>query len=191
MLNLVYKVILFAEALLQHQQQKRCFYSTAKSLWEALSKSYKAETWLKYLETCFDLEICPKFLKFKAPNISVYKNINSVYNIGLKRKIKETRSLLKAAQHKYVNTKTDIFDKISFFQKQCLILLFNKHFKTFINNTLTAHRRKLYNLWREQRIRSPKCIVNLSNKRLSLQEEEVLRFGLDHHILPKKLNEIH
>jgi len=52
---------------------------------------------------------------------------------------------------------------------------------------LANHQRKLYNLWREQRICSPNCIINLSNKILSIKEEEVLRFGLQHHIFRKKV----
>ena len=59
--------------------------------------------------------------------------------------------------------------------------------QNLINNTLKSHQKKLYYLWREQTIRSPKCIINLSSKKITLQEE-VLRFGLDHHILPRKLN---
>ena len=143
---------------------------------------------MKYLEACVELYICPKFLRFKPPNISVYHNLSSVYSIGLKRKIKETRSSLKLAQAKYVNSKQIIFQQLSFFEKQCLVYLLEKHFQNLINNALKSHQKKLYNLWCEQRIRSPKCIINLSSKKLTLQEEEVLRFGLDHHILPRKLN---
>ena len=124
----------------------------------------------------------PKFLRFKPPNISVYHNLSSVYSIGLKRKIIETRSSLKLAQAKYVNSKQIIFQQLSFFEKQCLVYLLEKHFQNLINNALKSHQKKLYNLWCEQRIRSPKCIINLSSKKLTLQEEEVLRFGLDHHI---------
>ena len=137
---------------------------------------------MKYLEACVELDICPKFLRFKPPNISVYHNLSSVYSIGLKRKIKETRSSLKLAQAKYVNSKQIIFQQLSFFEKQCLVYLLEKHFQNLINNALKSHQKKLYNLWCEQRIRSPKCIINLSSKKLTLQEEEVLRFGLDHHI---------
>ena len=111
-----------------------------------------------------------------------------VYNIGLKRKIKETRSSLKLAETKYVNSKQIIFQLLSLFEKQCLVYLLEKHFQNLINNTLKSHQNKLCNLWREQRIRSPKFIISLSSKKLTLQEEEVLRFGLVHHISPRKLN---
>ena len=55
--------------------------------------------------------------------------------------------------------------------------LLEKHFQNLINKALKSHQKKLYNLWREQRIRSPKRVINLSSKKLTLQEEEVLRFG--------------
>ena len=118
----------------------------------------------------------------------VYQNLSFVYNIRLKRKIKETRSSLKLAQTKHINSKQIIFQILSLFEKQCLVYLLEKHFQNLINNTLKSHQKKLYNLWREQRISSPKCIINLSSKKLTLQEEEVLRFGLDHHISPQTLN---
>ena len=37
---------------------------------------------VKYLEACVELDIFPKFLRFKPPNISVYQDLSSVYNRG-------------------------------------------------------------------------------------------------------------
>ena len=51
------------------------------------------------------------------------------------------------------------------------------------------HHRKLCNLWRQQRACGSNSIENLSNKQLSIPEEEVLRFGLDHHVLPRKIDQ--
>ena len=107
------------------------------------------------------------FLRFKAPNISsVYQNIFSVCNIGLKRKIMKTRSSLKLAQTKYINSKQIIFQQLTFFEKQSLVYFLEKHFQNLINVTLKSYPKKLYNLLREQRIRSPKCIINLRFKKL-------------------------
>ena len=39
-----------------------------------------------------DLDICPKFLKFIASNISSYRNLSHIFNYDLKNKIKETKS---------------------------------------------------------------------------------------------------
>ena len=45
------------------------------------------------------------------------------------------------------------------------------------------------NLWKDNRSKSPDCLLNLSKVKLSVLEENVLRLGLKHHILPKKIDE--
>ena len=67
--------------------------------------------------------------------------------------------------------------------------LLQKHFQNLVKKTQILHLQKLYDLWGQQRARSPNSIVNLSNKQLSIPEEEVLRFGLNHHILPRKIDQ--
>ena len=49
-------------------------------------------------------------------------------------------------------------------------------------------RRKLMNLWIKQRDKSPDCIKNYSKRELTIAEEDALRYGLNHHILPKKFD---
>ena len=53
---------------------------------------------------------------------------------------------------------------------------------------ISKHSRKLQLLWRNQRPRSPDCLVNLSSRKLTVEEEEALRYGLEHHVLPSKIN---
>ena len=43
-------------------------------------------------------------------------------------------------------------------------------------------------MWTKQRNKSPNCLINLSHRKLSMRKEESLRFGLDYHTLPKKVN---
>ena len=50
------------------------------------------------------------------------------------------------------------------------------------------HNRKLLALWLKQRPRSPDCVMNISKKRLTLEEKNVLYRGLKHHILPKRVD---
>ena len=45
-------------------------------------------------------------------------------------------------------------------------------------------------MWNNQKSNCPDCIVNLSNKNLNLSECNALRFGLGHHILPKRIDEM-
>ena len=51
-----------------------------------------------------------------------------------------------------------------------------------------AHQTKLTNLRRKERLRSPGIITNLSNKALTIAEQDALPFGLN-HILPRKFQE--
>ena len=53
---------------------------------------------------------------------------------------------------------------------------------------LKTHDKKLYNLWKSDRARTPNSLLNLSDRRLTLEEENILRFGLNHHILPKNID---
>ena len=48
---------------------------------------------VKYFNTCLDLNICPKFIKFRLPNFQVYKNSEELYQIVFNRKLKLTKSV--------------------------------------------------------------------------------------------------
>ena len=50
------------------------------------------------------------------------------------------------------------------------------------------HNVKLYNLWTRQRPQVPDCIINISSTKLSISEQSALQFGLNHHILPKRID---
>ena len=50
-----------------------------------------------------------------------------------------------------------------------------------------THEKKLFDLWEKRAERCPHCIANYSKKRLTLQERNALRFGLNNPILPKKV----
>ena len=58
----------------------------------------------------------------------------------------------------------------------------------FIKKTLAMHNHKLLLLWFKQQPRSPNCILNLSDRKLVVEEMNVLYRGLKHHILPYKIN---
>ena len=52
---------------------------------------------------------------------------------------------------------------------------------------MVTHRKKPISLWLRERRKCPDCVKNLSSRNLTIEEEDALRFGLDNHILPKKL----
>ena len=65
--------------------------------------------------------------------------------------------------------------------------MLTKEFEKHAKLILETHFKKLFNLYREQAVRAPEAITNLSKKKLSIKEFHALRFGLDHPILPKKV----
>ena len=76
---------------------------------------------------------------------------------------------------------------MSWIEKIVLISLLNRRFQTFAKEVNEVHKKKLKKLWVQNRFRSPDCLINLSKKQLTLQEENALRCSLKHHILPKKI----
>ena len=85
------------------------------------------------------MEVCPKFLKFKLPNISVYQNLGCVYNIVLQRKTKEIKRALKLTQCKYVQAKATISEKLSLLEKQCCFFLIEKQSEKLTNGIIKNH----------------------------------------------------
>ena len=75
-------------------------------------------------------------------------------------------------------------------------------FIAFINNLLTKpllnykksilarHNKKLYNLWTKSNKNIPSTIVNISSKKLTLTENNALKYGLKHSILPKSIDKV-
>ena len=59
-------------------------------------------------------------------------------------------------------------------------------FKSFAQQILAMHNKKLVNLWKKERVRCPESVTNLSSKKIDIKQKEALRFGLNHHILEKK-----
>ena len=81
--------------------------------------------------------------------------------------------------------KQQILSEVTFIEKQCLIALFTRFFKSS-QQILAIHNKKLVNLWKKELVRWPESVTNLSSKKLDIKQKEALRFGLSHHILPKK-----
>ena len=45
---------------------------------------------VNHFEICLDLKICPRFLKFKLPNLSVYKKPDHLNQSVFSKKLKKT-----------------------------------------------------------------------------------------------------
>ena len=73
-------------------------------------------------------------------------------------------------------------------EKRVLLQMLNQHIGKLSTTIIQRHNKKLFNLWKTERTKSPDCIKNLSNHKLTICEENALRFGLKHHTLPLKID---
>ena len=144
---------------------------------------------LQYFDKCLELNLIPNFLKFKPPNLEIYQNPNIYYRKALIEQKKNVASKLREVKHEHDNLMCTLASQLSVFQFRLLMYCMKTQVlqKTETKKART-HNAKLYKLWKEQRPSTPDCIVNLSTKQLSLSEHNALLFGLNHHILPKKIN---
>ena len=151
-------------------------------------KTGKLKLDVRYLETCRDLRICPEFLKFKPPNLKVYALSKDLCINILIKKLKKVKSLLIKTERKFVIQKSKISSRLSLIERLCLVFVLNECYNKNLNTILMKQRRKLMNLWIKQRDKSPDFIKNYSKRELAIAEEEALRYGLNHHILPKNFD---
>ena len=75
-INLVQKISLTFEVLLAYEEQRERYPSSMqKKLKRTGRKVTKLKLDLIYFETCLELRLCPQFLKFKMPKLSIYKKL--------------------------------------------------------------------------------------------------------------------
>ena len=80
--------------------------------------------------------------------------------------------------------------KLSFIEFAVLWTHLSQYIKKKTGDTIKIHQKKLIALWKSQRNPSPECLINKSKRKLSIREEEALRYGLKHHIPPPKVDEM-
>ena len=141
-----------------------------------------------YLEYCFDLGICPQKFKFKIPENHAYRNTKEFHDVALHKQINEAKRDEFTAGNNFSNMKFDLFSKLTLFEKTLLMRLLVAQVSRSSEKVIIKHSKKLQLLWRKQRPSSPDCLVNLSSRCLTIEEQEALRYGLDHHILPSKIH---
>ena len=146
---------------------------------------------IRFLDRCEELGVVPKFLKFKAPELEAYGNINQFYRKALSEQKCIEKQKLKTTRREYLVLYDTVERSLSLCELKMLIHLINEQKgKKTTRDKETRHRSKLYNMWINQRPAVPDCIVNLSKYQLSLSERNALLFGPGHHILPKRIDEV-
>lgn len=144
---------------------------------------------LQYFEHCKTLDVCPKFLRFDFPKVDPLKSSeSSIYDLILDTHIKYIKKKLKNCQFKLAQDSKYLKSSLSFLQFSVLQSCIIKHVSHKLKSIENTQQEKLKKLWLESRNTTPHCITNISSYKLSIIEEEALRYGLKHSIFPKKIN---
>ena len=136
---------------------------------------------------CLDLGLCPKFLKFKPPKIKQYDSNEYLYRQVVCNSLRLAEKEHLDCKRRFFKLRQAVMTKLTLLEKRVLLHLLNKHFRTTAEKKRSNHNRKLLNTWMKDRPRSPDCIKNLSSRTLTVEEQNVLYRGLNHHILPEKV----
>ena len=142
-----------------------------------------------FFKNCLELGVCPNFLKFKPPNLKVYRNPKTIYDGVILKQISILEKDRKSLIGKYSSLKKQLFSKINILEEMTLMSLLNKCFNKSSLSIQQRHRKKLLAVWKGDRVRCPDCLINISDRKLTPQEENVLRFGLKHHVTPQKVDQ--
>ena len=125
---------------------------------------------------------------FKPPKLKQYQDVNDMYNLVVKKSLNQSKREREQCENQLKTISDEVLEKCSFLEKHKLKHLLKKKRLTQMEEVQLTHNRKLLNLWMKQRSRSPECIINRSERKLSVEEKNVLYRGLQHHILPKRMN---
>ena len=157
----------------------------------AINSFAKLQLDIQYFKDCEFLEILPKFLRVKTPKLKVYDAIHSDIRTTVLRKqvallskeLHTKRIILQSKKKKFQQT-------LSCLEYYSLISKVNAYVVKASQTTNKHHQIKLMTLWKSQRRSTPNCLINISHRILTIKEEEALRYGLKHHILPRSVNDI-
>ena len=150
-------------------------------------KRHKLRLDLEYFEKCLFLNVIPKFLQFKIPNLDAIKsNVENYHKLTLESHIKYVKREIKINDRKYKVRNDSLRSKLSWLRMCILDMMILAEVKSKMKTHTMRHNSKISKLWLEQRLPAPDCIVNKSKYVLSPIENETLRFGLKNSIIPKK-----
>ena len=143
-----------------------------------------------YFDKCLEMNLVPNFLKFKPPDLEVYKHQDYYLRIVSDQRkliinqLKASKRELKS-MYQVFNTKISTIKFIAFINN-----LLTKPLLNYKKSILARHNKKLYNLWTKSNKNIPSTIVNISSKKLTLTENNALKYGLKHNILPKSIDKV-
>ena len=154
-------------------------------------KVTKLDCDIKYFESCQEMELIPEFLKFKVPNLKIYSDSESYYNLALNKYVEAIKKEKEKTKSMLLIMHNKLRTQISFVKFRLLIEKISKlSLEKEKNEKIISHNKKLFNLWFKRNKYFPNTIVNLSSYKLKINERNALMYGLNHHIFPHKVDEI-
>ena len=163
--------------------------STLRKFEKLTVKVTTHESHVGYFDKCIELNLIPEFLKFKLPKLDIYKDARIYYAKAVTEQRKLVASKLRAIKNEYNNIFSLVKSQLSDADFGTLTACIDDQVvKKSREEQRKRHNTKIYALWKKQRPPVPECIVNRSSRVLSLSEQNALLFGLNHSILPSKIN---
>ena len=156
-----------------------------------MEKQFKLNLDRTFFEKCQVLRVVPKFLKMRVPKVKALVDANAkeaCNTIVLNSQIKHVDKLVKCNKRQLSAVSEQLRASIPWIRLIVLKLIVLKSVKNKMRMIADRQSDKLKRLWLLNRSEVPEAVVNLSSYKLSMEEEELLRYGLKHSIIPKKLN---
>ena len=123
---------------------------------------------LFFFNKCLDLNLIPDFIRFKLPHLQAYKKPFQIYRSAINSHIsmiqQERTKLYKETNH-YSKL---IQQQVSFFEFNLLMYRIKLSIKPALSNKLNKLNYKLFNLRKKHKLPSPDCLINHSDKSLSV-----------------------
>jgi len=146
-------------------------------------KARKSEHDLEFLKTCKKFDTIPSFIKFKVHNHNflsshTYKSwLLKLLNFEIKTQTKKLSRLNKSYDNHILSLKS----RCSYIDYQCLICMLQTNANKKLANVRKRHQKKLLKLDIDisKKIKPEKVIFNLSDRKLTTEESELLALGLD------------
>ena len=78
---------------------------------------------LTYFTRCYELDLCPKFLRFKAPRLEAYKDVKKVLKQVVLNQINIIKKDIRCSEKSYKSLLIDLANNITFIEKYILMFL--------------------------------------------------------------------
>ena len=157
-------------------------------------KLRKCDLDLEFLQTCWDNQLVPNFLRFKVTNVALKssKAYQECQRKLLKQEVTNKKSARRTIDSQLKQLKDALVRRLSLVDFSHVISLFLRSNDAALTKLQEVHKKKLYNLGffeRDKDTNDPEQVIrNFSSYVLSDDEKSLLAKGLNFSLPPKKLH---